>query len=73
MKKYKVEGSSEMMDAEMNCRTIEEASDIFEMMMNSGHYYEGRIIDNFTAELYCYFNQTVENNGIKLECWTAFA
>ena len=73
MKRYKVEGFSEMMDAEMNCRTAEEASDIFEMMMNSGHYYKAHIVDNFTGELYCYFHQTVEGGGVKMEYWTAFA
>ena len=73
MKKYKVCGFSALMDAEMNVHTIEQASDIFEMMMNSDSYYKGHIVDNFTGEVYCYFRKTVESGGIKMEYWTAFA
>ena len=73
MKQYKVEGFSEMMDAEMNVHSIEQASDIFEMMMNSDHYYKGHVIDNFTGEVYCHFYKEVEGNGIKTTYWTAFA
>lgn len=73
MKQYKVEGFSALMDAEMNVHTIEQASDIFETMMNSGYYYKGHIVDNFTGEVYCHFRQVTEGNGIKLEYWTAFA
>lgn len=73
MKRYKVEGFSEMMDAEMNCQTAEEASDIFEMIMNNDLYHKGHIVDNYTGEVYSYFNREVEGNGIKLTYWTAFA
>ena len=73
MKQFKVEGVSPLMDAEMNCATAEQASDIFETMMNSDLYYKGHIVDNYTGELYCYFYKTVEGNGIKMDYWTAFA
>ena len=73
MKQYKVEGFSAMMDAEMNVHTAEQASDIFETLMNSGHYYKGHIVDNFTGEIYCYFHKEVDGGGIKMEYWTAFA
>ena len=73
MKKYKVEGFSNLMDAEMNCVTAEQASNIFEMMMNSDYYYKGHIVDNFTGEVYCHFHRTLEDGGIKMEYWTAFA
>ena len=73
MKQFKVEGFSHLMDAEMNCATAEQASDIFETMMNSDLYYKAHIVDNYTGELYCYFYKTVEGNGIKMEYWTAFA
>ena len=73
MKKYKVEGFSNLMDAEMNCATAEQASNIFEMMMNSDYYYKGHIVDNYTGELYCYFDKEVDGNGIKTTYWTAFA
>ena len=72
MKKYKVEGFSELMDAEMNTNSIEQASDIFEMFMDSDFYYKGHIIDNHTGEIYCYFFKEVEDGGIKLTYWTAF-
>ena len=73
MKQFKVEDFSHLMDAEMNCATAEQASDIFETMMNSDLYYKGHIVDNYTGELYCYFYKTVEGNGIKMDYWTAFA
>ena len=72
MKQYKVEGFSVMMDAEMNCATAEHASEIFEMMMNSEFYYKGHIVDNYTGELYSYFDKEVDGNGIKTTYWTAF-
>jgi hypothetical protein len=73
VKQFKVEGFSRMMDAEMNCATIEQASDIFGMMMESDLYTHGYIADNETGEVYCYFNKEVDGNGIKTEYWTAFA
>ena len=73
MKRYKVEGFSELMDAEMNTNDAEQASLLFETMMNSDSYYKGHIINNYTGELYCYFHKTAECGGIKVEYWTAFA
>lgn len=73
MKKLKVCGFSAMMDAEMNIDSIEYASDIFEMMMNSDIYTHGYIADNETGEVYCHFHKEVDGNGIKTEYWTAFA
>ena len=72
MKKYKVCGFSDLMDAEMNCHTIEQASDLYEMMMNSDFYYKGHIMDNETGELYCHFSRRVEHGGVTVEYWTAF-
>ena len=71
-KQFKVEGFSHMMDAEMNCATAEQASDIFEMMMNSDLYYRGHIVDNFTGELYSYFIKEADESGTKTTYWTAF-
>ena len=59
MKKLKVCGFSALMDAEMNPNDADQASDLFETMMNS--------------EVYCYFNTEVDGNGIKTTYWTAFA
>lgn len=72
MKKYKVEGFSLAMDVEMNVHTVEEASDLFDMIMYSDIYYEGRIVDNSTGELYCYFTKEEESGGMLLKYWTAF-
>ena len=52
MKKYKVCGFSALMDAEMNTNDAEQASDLFETMMNSDCYYKAHIMDNYTGELY---------------------
>lgn len=73
MKKYKVCGFSALMDAEMNTNDTEQASLLFETMMNSDSYYKGHITDNYTGELYCHFNKEVDGNGIKTTYWTAFA
>ena len=73
MKKYKVEGFSELVDVAMNTNTVEEAGDFFDTLMASNVYYEGRITDNRTGELYCYFTKEADASGIKTEYWTAFA
>ena len=73
MKKLKVCGFSLLMDAEMNTNDVEQASDLFETMMNSDVYFRGYIMDNETGELYCHFDKEVEGNGIKTTYWTAFA
>lgn len=73
MKKLKVCGFSVLMDAEMNTNDAEQASDLFETMMNSDVYYRGYIMDNETGEVYCHFDKEVDGNGIKTTYWTAFA
>ena len=73
MKKYKVCGFSALMDVEMNTNNTEQASDLFETMMNSDCYYRGYVVDNDTGEVYCHFEKEVDGNGIKTEYWTAFA
>ena len=73
MKKYKVCGFSPLMDAEMNTNDTEQASDLFETMMNSDCYYRGYVMDNNTGEVYCHFEKEVDGNGIKTTYWTAFA
>ena len=73
MKKLKVCGFSALMDAEMNTNDTEQASDLFEIMMNSDCYYRGYVMDNNTGEVYCHFDKEVDGNGIKTTYWTAFA
>jgi hypothetical protein len=73
MKKLKVCGFSALMDAEMNTNDAEQASDLFETMMNSDCYYRGYVMDNNTGEVYCHFDKEVDGNGIKTTYWTAFA
>ena len=73
MKKLKVCGFSALMDAEMNTNDTEQASDLFETMMNSEVYFRGYIMDNETGEVYCHFDKEVDGNGIKTTYWTAFA
>ena len=73
MKKLRVCGFSPLMDAEMNTNDVEQASDLFDTMMNSEVYTHGYIADNETGEVYCHFCREVEGNGIKTTYWTAFA
>ena len=73
MKKYKVCGFSELMDAEMNTNNAEQASDLYEAMMDSDCYYRGYVIDNYTGEAYCHFDKEIECNGIKTTYWTALS
>ena len=73
MKMYKVCGFSALMDAEMNTNDAEQASDLFETMMNSDCYYRGYVMDNDTGEVYCHFDKEADGNGIKTTYWTAFA
>ena len=72
MKKYKVEGFSHAMDIEMKVHTVEEASDLFDTIMDSDIYYKGRIVDNTTGELCCYFTKEEKSGVILIEYWTAF-
>lgn len=72
LKPYKVQGYSELMNAEMNCVSAEQASEIYEMMMNSDCYHSGDVSDNFTGELYAYFYKEADGNGVKLTTWSAF-
>ena len=73
MKMYKVCGFSALMDAEMNTNDAEQASDLFETMMNSDCYYRGYVMDNNTGEVYCHFDKEIDGNDIKTTYWTAFA
>ena len=73
MTMYKGCGFSALMDAEMNTTDAEQASDLFETMMNSDCYYRGYVMDNNTGEVYCHFDKEVDGNGIKTTYWTAFA
>lgn len=73
LKPYKVQGYSELMNAEMNCVSAEQASEIYEMMLNADCYHSGNIVDNLTGEVYAYFEKSVDGNGIRVETWTAFA
>ena len=71
MKKYLVQGLSDRMDAEMYCADCEQASDVFEMFMDSKHYYAGHIASTETGEVLCYFRKERDNCGTKIIYWTA--
>lgn len=70
-KQYRVMGFSDLMDVEMNCKSAEHASEILDTMIDSGLYYKGYIMDNFTGEVYCTFDFEDSETGIKFTCWTA--
>ena len=71
LKPYKVQAYSELMNAEMNCVSLDQAFEIYEKMMNSPHYHSGDLSDNETGELYAYFTKRVDGNGIMIETWIA--
>ena len=71
MKEYLVKGLSDKMDAEMYCADCEQASDIFEMFVNSEHYYAGDITSTVTGEVLCYFRKDHIDCGTNITYWTA--
>lgn len=71
LKPYKVQAYSELMNAEMNCVTIEQAFTSYEMMKSQPAFHSGDLSDNFTGELYAYFYKEVDGNGVKMTEWVA--
>ena len=70
-KLYRVKAYSEMMNAEMDCTTLDNAFVVYQQLMNSGFYHSGDLVDNNTGELYAYFNVARTDDGVFLETWAA--
>ena len=67
MKKYKVVAESDEMDAYFNCRTIEQASEKYFLLMDNEGFRSGYVMDNETGEIYAHFER--EHGG--LSSWVA--
>ena len=69
-KQYRVMGFSDLMDVEMNCNTMEHASEILELLGNGKQYYKGYIMDNHTGEVYCGFDRADDEYTERITFWT---
>ena len=72
-KNYIVRGFGRVMDVTFECDDAKRVSDLFDLLMNGGEYNEGYVMDSHTGEVFCHFSHQVENDGIKITYWTAFA
>ena len=66
-KKYKVVAESDEMDVAFDCRTHEQASDKYFLLMDCEGSRSGYVMDNETGEVYAHFER--EHGG--LTCWVA--
>ena len=71
MKKFKVVGNSTIVDAEMNCRNLEEATALFFSLKTSGSYHKVYIADNETGELYRTYDKQLIGGGIEETEWAS--
>lgn len=69
MKKFKVVANSTIMDAEMNVRTMSEASEAFEKIRDTGSYHKVYIVDNETGELYRTYDISQQAGGVMIQEW----
>lgn len=70
MKKFKVVAISKVMDAELNCKDLEEATSIFFTFKSKNTYHKVYIMDNETGELYRTYDVEFEGGGVKITEWT---
>ena len=66
-KKYKVFAESDEMNVTFDCRTAEQASEKYFLLMDMGGFKSGHVMDNETGEIYAHFDR--EHGG--LTCWVA--
>jgi hypothetical protein len=66
-KKYKVFAESDEMNVTFDCRTVEQASEKYFLLMDMGGFKSGHVMDNETGEIYAHFDR--EHGG--LTCWVA--
>jgi hypothetical protein len=66
-KKYKVFAESDEMNVTFDCRTVEQASEKYFLLMDMGGFKCGHVMDNETGEIYAHFDR--EHGG--LTCWVA--
>ena len=56
-KKYKVFAESDEMNVTFDCRTVEQASEKYFLLMDMGGFKSGHVMDNETGEVYAHFDQ----------------
>lgn len=66
-KKYRVFAESDEMDVTFDCRTVEQASEKYFLLIDMGGFKSGHVMDNETGEIYAHFDR--EHGG--LTCWVA--
>jgi hypothetical protein len=69
MKKFTVVANSTIMDAEVRCRDLEEATAIYFAFKESGSYSNVYIMSNETGEIYRRYHQSFECGGIEIAEW----
>ena len=66
-KKYRVFAESDEMNVTFDCRTVEQASEKYFLLMDMGGYKSGYVMDNETGEIYANFeinNGWLSNNSV---------
>ena len=58
------------MDAEFNCRDLNEATAMFFTLKANNNYHKAYIMDNETGELYRTYDVEFEGGGVKVTEWT---
>ena len=71
MKKFKVVANSTIMDVEMNCRDLEEATALFFCLKANGSYHKVYIANNETGELYRTYDKRFIGGGIEETEWAS--
>ena len=66
-KKYKVFAESDEMNVTFDCRTVDQASEKYFLLMDMGGFKCGHGMDNETGEIYAHFDR--EHGG--LTWWVA--
>jgi hypothetical protein len=71
MFKYNVYGETATANVMANSSDARQVSDLYEMMHNDDSYLMGRITDNETGEVYCYFYKEQDAAGTTTTEWVA--
>ena len=71
MKNYKVIAESELLDAEVNANSIEEAHVIFNGFMEQPNYYRIVATSNETGEILAECYRTRKYGGVETILWVA--
>lgn len=73
MKKFKVVAQSTIMDAEINCCDLDEATALFFTFKSNGSYSKVYIVDNETGELYRTYDVAIVGGGVEVTEWASLS